>query len=154
MTSIYEYGARGDLPPCTLSWYQGTHKPELWKQAKIPNEFANGVLFVGEKGMLLADYKRHILLPEDKFVDFKRPEPFIPDVAGHHEEWLHACKHGTPTSSPFSYAGPLTEANHLGNVAFRAGMKIHWDAKAMKIVNNEEANQFVGREPRDGWSLK
>ncbi len=36
---------------------------------------------------------------------------------------------GSPTSSPFSYAGPLTEANHLGNVAFRAGGKILWDAK-------------------------
>ena len=28
----------------------------------------------------------------------------------------------------FEYAGWLTEANHLGNVAYRAGKKLEWDA--------------------------
>jgi hypothetical protein len=43
--------------------------------------------------------------------------------------------------------------NHLGNVAFRAGGKVVWDAKATKITNNEAANRFLSREPRKGWSL-
>jgi len=72
---------------------------------------------------------------------------------GQHAEWLNAIKNGTPTASPFSYAGPLSEANHLGNVAFRAASKIVWDAKAMKITNNEAANRFLSREPRKGWGL-
>ena len=153
MTAVYEFPARDGLPPVTLSWYQGTHKPEAWQREEIP-QWGNGVLFVGEHGMLLSDYNKHVLLPEDKFADFKPPEPFIPDSPGQHEEWLIACRTGSPTGSPFSYAGPLTEANHLGNVAFRAGGRIEWDAESMRITNNEAANQFLSRTPRPGWSLE
>jgi hypothetical protein len=103
--------------------------------------------------MLLSSYTKHMLLPEEDFKDFKPPQPFIPDSPGQHQEWLEGCVNGTPTASPFSYAGPLTEANHLGNVAFRAGRKIEWDAKNMKIPNYPEAEQYLGRDPREGWSL-
>jgi len=149
----YEYGSRGKLPPCSLTWYQGADKPEIWTKGEIP-QWGNGVLFIGTKGMLLSDYGKHVLLPEDKFADFEPPEQFLGDSPGQHQEWVNACKNGTPTGSPFSYAGPLTEANHLGNVAFRAGQKIHWDAEAMKITNVSSANQYLSRDPRKGWSLK
>ena len=35
---------------------------------------------------------------------------------------------GAPTTCHFDYAGWLTEANHLGNVAYRVGKKLEWDA--------------------------
>jgi predicted dehydrogenase len=153
MSAVYEYGERGDLPACKLTWYQGSHKPEIWKQGGIPQSFRSGVLFVGEDGMLLSDYGKHLLLPGDKFKDFKRPEKFIPDSPGQHQQWLNSCRTGDPTDSPFSYSGPLTEANHLGNVAFRAGKKLEWDVKKMTATNCPEADQFLGREPRKGWEL-
>lgn len=152
MSAVYEYGPRGSLPACRVVWYQGTHKPEIWKQGGIP-QWGNGVLFIGEKGMLLSDYRRHVLLPENEFSDFEPPEQFIGNSPGQHQEWLAACRTGSPTGSPFSYAGPLTEANHLGNVAFRAGKKLEWDSAAMKATNCPEADEFIGREPRRGWSL-
>lgn len=152
MTAVYEYGPRGDLPAVNLSWYQGTHKPERWTNGEIP-QWGNGVLFVGTHGMLLSDYRKHVLLPEPKFADFQPPEPFIPDSPGHHEEWVRACRGEGTTGSPFSYAGPLTEANHLGNVAFRVGKKIEWDAKKMICRGCPEADPFIRREPREGWTL-
>ncbi len=152
MTAVYEYGPRGELPPCRVTWHQGTDKPQIWKEKKIP-QWGDGVLFIGEKGLLLSDYFRHVLLPEADFKDFKRPAPFVPDSPGQHQEWLQAIRKGSPTASPFSYAGLLTEANHLGNVAFRAGKKLEWDAKAMKFPNAPEAEKFLGREPRAGWKL-
>ncbi len=152
MTAEYHYGARGDLSPVKLTWYQGTHKPEIWKRGEIP-KWGSAVLFVGSKGMLLSDYGKHVLLPEDKFAGFQRPEPFIPDSPGHHQEWVNACLDGGQTGSPFSYAGPLTEANHLGNVAYRVGKKITWDAETMKCVGCPEADPFIRRTPREGWSL-
>ncbi len=170
LTAVYEYGPRegwgplaGSLsignapapepmPACTMTWYQGEHKPQIWKDGGIP-QWGNGVLFIGDKGMLLADYGKHVLLPEEKFKDYQRPEPFIPDSPGQHEEWLLAIKNGTPTASPFSYAGPLTEANHLGNVAYRAGQRLEWDAVNMKAINCPVADPYLKREPRAGWSL-
>ena len=152
MQARYEYDARGDLPAVSVHWHQGAYKPEIWEEKQIP-QWANGVLFIGDNGMLLSDYRKHVLLPEDKFADFDRPEPFIPPSPGHHQQWLAACRTGAPTDSPFSYAGPLTEANHLGNVAFRAGQKLEWDAAEMTAVNCPDAEQFLRREPRKGWKL-
>jgi hypothetical protein len=152
MTATYQYGARGDLPPVKLTWYQGTPKPGLWQEGKIP-QWANGVLFVGSKGMLLADYGKHVLLPEKDFADFQRPAATIPDSIGHHAEWIRACKTGAPTTCPFGYSGALTEANHLGNVAYRAGKRIEWDAQNLRIPNAPEAERFLSREYRKGWTL-
>lgn len=152
MSAVYEYGPRGDLPAVTLSWHQGEHKPQQWKDGEIP-QWKSGVLFVGTKGMLLADYRKYLLLPEDHFQDFTPPEPFLPVPSGHHEEWVQACRDGGTTGSPFSYGGPLTEANHLGNIAFRVGKKITWDAKKMECVGCPEADPMIRREPRPGWSL-
>jgi hypothetical protein len=94
-----------------------------------------------------------VLLPEKDFADFQRPPRAIPDSLGHYTEWLQACKTGTPTTCHFGYSGLLTEANHLGNVAYRAGKRLEWDAKAMRIRNAPEAEQFLGREYRAGWKL-
>lgn len=152
MRATYEYGARGEMPPVKLSWYQGEEKPAPWKEKTIP-QWDSGVLFVGDKGMLLSDYGKHVLLPESKFADFKRPEPFIPKSRGHHAEWLHACKTGEPTTCNFEYSGWLTEANHLGNVAYRAGKRLEWDAAGLRCPNCPEADQFIRREYRAGWRL-
>jgi predicted dehydrogenase len=152
MSATYNYGARGAMPPVKLTWYQGQMKPPQWTDKTIP-QWGSGVLFVGDKGMLLADYGKYLLLPEDKFKDFVKPAPSIPDSIGHHKEWLHACKTGAPTTCHFGYSGRLTEANHLGNVAYRAGKKIEWDAKNMRIPNAPDAERFLRREYRAGWKL-
>src|SRR6185436_1901213 len=151
MTATYTYGARGSLPPVTLTWYQGEEKPEIWKNGGIP-KWGNGCLFVGSKGMILADYEKHLLLPEKDFVDFQRPEPTLPRSPGHHAEWIAACKTGQPTTADFQYSGWLTEANHLGNVAYRVGKRLEWNAATMRATNAPEADRFLKREYRKGWT--
>ena len=152
MSAKYRYGFRGELPPLSLTWYQGSTKPEVWKENGIP-QWSSGVLSIGEKGMLLSDYGKHMLLPEKEFAGFERPPQTIPPSIGHHAEWIHACKTGAPTTCHFGYSGPLTEANHLGNVAFRAGRKIEWDRNSQRIPNAPEAEKFLRQEYRNGWSL-
>ena len=152
MTATYEYAAREDMPPVKLTWYQGEEKPAIWRERGIP-QWGSGVLFIGSKGMLLADYSKHTLLPENQFKDFKRPEPFIPESIGHHREWLHACKTGAPTTCSFDYSGPLTEANILGNVAYRVGKKLTWNPQQLLAPNAPEAASFIRREYRKGWNL-
>jgi predicted dehydrogenase len=151
MQATYQYGARGELPPVQLTWYQGNCKPNL-KDRDVP-AWDSGVLFVGDKGMVLSDYGRHMLLPEKEYKDFKRPDPFIPASLGHHAEWIHACKTGAPTTCNFQYAGWLTEANHLGNVAYRVGRKIEWDAVNLCVTNAPEAAPLIRREYRKPWKL-
>lgn len=147
-----QYPARGDLPPVALTWYNGGPYPAFMKERNIP-AWNSAVLFIGSKGMLISDYNRHQLLPEEKFVDFQRPAPFIPDSIGHHEEWIAACKTGGPTTCNFDYSGALTEAALLCNVALRAGEKLTWNARALKAVNCAKADVFIHREYRKGWTL-
>jgi predicted dehydrogenase len=152
MRATYEYGPRGEMPPMKLHWYQGEQKPELWQAGTIP-KWDSGVLFIGGKGMLLASYDKHILLPEKNYRDFAPPEPFIPRSLGHYAEWIHACKTGSPTTCNFEYAGWLTEANHLGNVAYRTGKKLDWDSAKMCVTNAPEAEPLIRRDYRKGWTL-
>ena len=150
MRAVYEYGARGDLPPVKLTWYQGEEKPEIWKSGGIP-QWGDGILFVGEKGMLLSEYGKFVLLPEKQFADYKQPERTLPRTSSHYVEWIEACKAGKQGMADFQYSGWLTEANHLGNVAYRAGKKLEWDPTALRAKNAPEADKFIHREYRKGW---
>jgi len=154
MSVKYTFGPRGEgLPALEHTWYQGVERPKIWHEGGIP-QWGNGTLFIGEKGMLLADYKQILLLPEGKFKGFEPPKPWIDPSPGQQAEWIRACKgEGPEPLSNFAYAGPLTEANHLGNVAYRAQTKLEWDSKNMKIPNAPEAEQFLGRSYRPGWKL-
>lgn len=148
----YEFPARGEAPPVKVTWYDGSKRPPLLAEAKLP-KWDMGVLFVGKKGMLLADYGRRLLFPEDDYRDFTPPEPTIAASIGHHAEWILACKTGSPTTCNFDYSGALTEAVLLGNVAYRLGQKIEWDAKNLKVTNSSNADQYIQREYRKGWEI-
>lgn len=152
LTVRYEFPARGALAATSLTWYDGQGRPEAVTSLGVKG-YPNGVLFVGDKGALVADYDHHKLLPEDSFRDFRAPERSIPKSIGHHAEWIAACKDGRPTTCTFDYSGALSEAVLLGNVAYRAGRKLEWDAVALKATNCPEADRYLRREYRRGWAL-
>lgn len=159
----YTYPARGGQPAVNLTWYHGGRQPELLAsvlpeaERKVDAEtkplWNSGVLFVGAQGMLLANYTRHVLLPQDRFAGFAPPAPSIPDSIGHHEEWILACKTGTPTTCNFDYSGALTEAVLLGNVAHRAGGRLEWSDRDLRAPNCPQADAFVQHRYREGWRI-
>ncbi|MEK7678405.1 MAG: Gfo/Idh/MocA family oxidoreductase [Verrucomicrobiota bacterium] len=149
----YEHPARGEKPPVQLTWYHGSKYPSQLISKEQFEKWRSGVLFIGTKGQLLADYGRHLLLPEKDFAGFVPPQPFIPNSIGHHKEWIEACKNGGPTTCSFDYSGPLTEAALLGNAAYRAGKKLEWDAKSLKAANCPEADRFIRHQYREGWAI-
>ena len=154
----YEFPARGTLPPVKLAWYDGGKRPAAFDEKNDKGEpklpaWGDGVLFVGEHGMLLADYSRYRLLPESQFPNFHPPKPTIPSSVGHYKEWIDACKTGSPTTCNFDYSGALTETVLLGNAAYRAGKKLEWDAAHLKATNCPEADAFLRRDYRKGWTL-
>jgi len=136
--------------PFPLTWYDGGKRPTL--ATKLP-QWSNGVLFVGKKGMLLADYSRRRLLPEAQFAGFEPPAPSLPSSPGHQAEWLAACKTGSPTSCNFAYGSRLTETVLLGNVAYRTGHKLEWNASRLRATNCPQAENYLQSEYRQGWQL-
>jgi len=145
-------GSATPWPAATLTWYHGGKQPALLT-AEQAQYFKSGVLFVGEKGNLLADYTRRQLLPEEKFTGFQAPPPSILDSVGHHREWLLACRGEGTTTCNFDYSGPLSEAAQLGNVAYRVNRKLVWNAAKLRAEGVKEADQYIQHHYRKGWSL-
>lgn len=159
----------------TLTWMDGglvPKRPEELLPDEMMGEGGNGFIFEGTKGKIMANYSKNpVLLPTSRMKEVELPKPSIPRIAGgpegHYTEWVDACLKGygnMTLSSSFDYAGPFTEAVLMGNLAIRSyamknekgypgRKKLLWDAKNMRITNFEDANQFVKREYRAGWSL-
>jgi predicted dehydrogenase len=154
----YDYPARGDQPAVKLNWYDSGKQPQIAQTLKIGEKllgevFKSAQLFIGSEGMLVSDYNRHKLLPEDKFAGFAPPPQTIAKSIGHHREWVEAIKSGGATTCNFDYSGALTEAVLLGTVAYRTGARIEWDAANLKVKNSPQAQQLVHKEYRKGWKL-
>jgi len=68
---------------------------------------------------------------------------------------VDAIKAGKPelALSNFDYAGLLTAAFLLGNVAIRTGKPFTWDGEACKATDLPEAAKLIRREYRKGWDL-
>ena len=145
------------MPPVKLKWYDGGLRPdrinELAEGLKLG---ANGTLYVGEKGMFL----NTLLLPETLRKSYQPPPKTLPRSPGHYIEWLEACKGGKPAGSNFNSAGPLTETVQMGNVALRMDLKekldrqiLKWDPLKQEFSNLPEANAYLHKDYREGWSL-
>jgi predicted dehydrogenase len=155
----YEFPARGDLPAVKMHWYDGglmPPRPDELEEGRELKRF-DGIIFVGDKGKLLVDGwggEQPKLIPEARNREYKRPPQTLPRSAGHHKEWLLACRTGSPTESNFDFAGPLTETVLLGTVCIRnGGDRILWDSANLKITNDQEPKKFLHQEYRAGWEL-
>jgi predicted dehydrogenase len=157
----YEFPARGNMPPARMIWYDGglmPPRPAVLDEGRMMGDDGGGCLFVGAKGMIMCSTygENPRILPEQLMRDYKRPEKTIPRSPGIMEEWIAAIKAGKKSTTDFDYSGSLTETMLLGNVAIRmkdATAVLQWDAVNMQVTNLPEANQFIHKEYRAGWSL-
>lgn len=148
----YAFPARGDRPPVQLTWHHGPKRPPACSDPAFP-KWGDGTLFVGSKGMLLADYHGFRLLPEGDFEQDPAPRDMsVADTNLHQVEWLEAIRAGRKASCDFAYGGRLTEIALLGNVAYRAGGKLRWDGAAGEAKDCPPAQALLARaDPRPGW---
>lgn len=167
--------------PLTLEWSDGGIRPahpDLIPAEDFLGEPGNynGVIMIGEDGIITTGvygYNPRLYKKGERVVTYKQPNETEAEH-GHHRKWINAIKAGFDSkehkalTSSFDYAGPLTEAVLIGNIAIRSYLlrnqtennydyfgrrKLLWDGNSMKITNLEEANQFVGRAYREGWEL-
>ncbi len=156
----YEFPARGALPPVDMHWYEGGIMPP--RPAHLPDDVAlprgGGVIHVGEKGILVHEGWgiNARLYPDALMETYKNiPETYERVGTSHEANWANACKGIGEAVCPFSYASPLTETMLLGIVALKAGqgVKIRWDAEKGEVTNHPEANAFLHRDYREGYTL-
>jgi predicted dehydrogenase len=153
--TTWDFPARGDQPPVRMHWYEGgLRPPRPTGMAPDRSLGADGLLFVGEKGVLLSGFSGGPRFLSDEQQQAITPPPkTLPRTAGHYLEWIEACKGGKPATCNFEFAAPLAEIALLGVIAQRTGRYLAWDSAQMQFTNDAGANQFLNPPYRAGWSL-
>ncbi len=146
-----------EMPPVKLVWYDGGLRPA--RPDSVPDGIQmgdNGRLIIGDDGIMMGSY----IYPEARRHDFFETPKSIPRVKSHYADWIEACKAGKKSGADFDWAGPLAEAVLLGNVPLRMQLrekltlhKLLWDPVEMSFTNLEEADAYIRREYRQGWTL-
>lgn len=173
----FEFPARENQPPVTLTWHDGGQQPDKELTADVAGVLGkvsdSGCLLVGEKGTLFSpddgdqDLRLFVRMKGDKEMSRASDHEAIKAVPQtlvrnafkgspdqrQHQEWIAACKGGPAAYSNFDVAAYLTEIILLGCVALRTGKKLEWDGPAMKAKNAPESAAYVKRTYRDGWTL-
>jgi predicted dehydrogenase len=154
----FQFPAKGQRGPVKLLWYSSQREiprpTDLEPGRKVPR---TGAIVIGDKGKIT--YGSHgaggvRIFPEANMREYKRPEPSLPRVKGHHEDWLQAIKTGGQAGSNFDYGGPLTELARLGIIAMLLpGRKLDWDGRNMRFTNSDQANNLINPPSRQGWTL-
>jgi predicted dehydrogenase len=158
--TTYEFGhAKGG--PLTMTWYDGGLMPptprEMPATARMNPD--GGVLYVGDRGMLMHDTygQTPVLIGEGVEARAAAVPVSLPRIQGgrdgHEMNWIRAIRGEEAISSPFSVAVPLNETMLLGMVAMRADQPIEYDGASGRVTNVPEANRFLDREYRAGWTL-
>jgi len=146
-----------DMPPCKLTWYDGGLRPPRPDGLPEGQRMSdNGCMLVGDKGFILNGK----VYPESRANEVGDIPSVLTASPGHYVEWIQACKGGKTAGSNFEWAGPLAESVLLGNVALRVQLreeltlyKLQWDSAGLKFPNLDDANKYVRRDYRKGWSL-
>jgi len=166
---VYKFPARGSQPPVTLTWMDGgltPGRPDLLPD-DVPLDPGGGVIFIGEKGILVhGTYGSNPKLYPQSLMEVAAKVPktyFRVETSGegpmrqakHRMNWVNAIKGKEKATCPFEYASRLTETMLLGVVAMKAGQgkRIYYDGEKGQITNLPDANQYLQREYRKGWSL-
>ena len=153
-TVRWTFPERDGLPPMELFWYDGGMRP------RTPDALARegvelgdeGLMFVGDDGVLLAGREPR-LYPSNRFGAFAPPPETLERPLPELENWLRACRDGTPTNASFEHVYDQTETILIGNVALRHDGKLHWDSERMTFPDAPEADALLTREYRPGWEL-
>ena len=139
-------------------WYEGGIRPKTPKALRETGKGmpADGVMFVGDKGIIMAGYgynnPRLIGMKDaDKIAaSIKMPEVQLLDQT---TEMINSFKGKKPSRGSFIKAQTIAEAICLGNLAIRMNQRLEWDNNTLQVKNLAEANEFIARKARSGWEI-
>lgn len=154
----FKFGARGDLPPVELKWYDGQGnlppKPAGYPKDLVPIGsmiYLDDAVITGTSHGARYHFEMNDRLEQMEKED-KLPKP-EGQLSDHYHNFLNACQGIEETNSPFRVGAPLAELLCLGCIGQRFGGTLKYDAAAMKITNHTEADRMLkGPAVRDRWT--
>ncbi|GAC1653576.1 MAG: Gfo/Idh/MocA family oxidoreductase [Gemmatimonadaceae bacterium] len=154
-----------ETPDTILATYQYpgficTYENRLANGAPITGK-GSGILFHGTDATLFIDRQGFEIMPEKRksgTMSVDRTEALkVENSNPNHEDHVHAFiesvkSRKTPVSD-IEVGHRSTTTALLGNIAYRTGRRIVWDAQREEIVGDREASQHLMREYRRPWKI-
>ena len=158
-----DFPANNGRAAMRMSWYDGGLRPQRPAGLKTEDdhffrggEDSEGIMYVGDKGFLLAGFNGNNprVYPESKKYQAPPRQPRSDRPRdGALDQWIAACKGGSPALANFEIQSPVTDAFLLGCLAQHfPGDRLEWDAAAMRITSSERADRLVDPPYRSGFT--
>ncbi len=125
----------------------------------------HGIAFIGNNGTLVLDRQGWEVIPEEEFQGWgqqgtPKMNGFSHDTGGlsgldlHTKNFVDAVKSrdASQLNAPIKVGYDAALVSHMGNVAFKTGDRIYWDALAGQF-KNEKANTYLNANYQNGWEL-
>ena len=138
----------------TVGWRPPTPHEFYDQDIEFPSE---GMMFVGDGGIIMSS---QFLVREPYLLSGNAKEAVdVPPALGATKQpgirrFIDGVKSGKQIQGSFREVWPITEAVNLYAVSLRSGKTLKYDASKLRISNHEDANQYLDRDYRKGWSLK
>jgi predicted dehydrogenase len=131
-----------DFPGTCVTW-----EHRIWSKTGAEGE-ASGLVLYGEKGTMVFDRKGWHVIDgvegSDKSADIEKP---------HLRNFIDSVKAKKRPNADIEEGHKSTRLCHLGNIAYRLGRTLRFDAKTETIIGDPEANKLLGREYRKPFLL-
>ncbi|HSH96593.1 MAG TPA: Gfo/Idh/MocA family oxidoreductase [Roseimicrobium sp.] len=136
-----------DFGTCGASWEGSSCHP------RVPDKLAF-VEFFGEKGSLSMTGGNAYTVYDLKGKEIGGNSGPASDIP-HFTNFIDSIRNGTKLNSPIEEVQKSSLLCHLGNIAYRAGRTIEYDAVSKNIKGDEGAKmRFWSRDYREGWEPK
>ncbi|HVW39198.1 MAG TPA: Gfo/Idh/MocA family oxidoreductase [Pirellulales bacterium] len=119
-----------------------------WNKRGFENE-SFGVVFYGENGSIVITGRGYKVLDKDG-KEIASGDAGYPEGV-HIANFLASIRTGEQLNAEIEEGVKSTAMCHLGNIAYRTGRTVNFDASAKKIVGDEEQTALWSREYRKGW---
>lgn len=84
----------------------------------------------------------------------KRQDAVAQDATDRHvRDFLECLRSRKHPAADVEIGHRSTLIAHLGNIAYRTGRKLRWDAQREEILDDPAASALLGRKARQPWDL-
>lgn len=161
-----------ETPDTLQAVFQYENFNMLWEHAtgidQGPYGRREGIAFIGNNGTLVVDRSGYELYvekiskgysgwgdPKMELIDtYKKPKE-LNYLDLHTQNFVEAIKSNDTSklNTPIDSGSVAAINAQMGNIAYKTGEKIYWDAAKGNFGENEKANKLIEAEYQNGWEM-
>jgi predicted dehydrogenase len=155
----YVFDDNSETPDSQITVYEFPSYMLVWEhKAGLNNGLNNrswGVEWNGTEGTIILNDEGYQITPERKQanLDAQKKSGSGDPRPAHVRNFLNCVKSRKQPVLNLEIGHHVSSVAHLGNIAYRTGRKVFWDAENEKIKGDAEADKLVGVDYRAPWKL-